>query len=428
MTAPSEIIAQAEELRKQQKFDDAANLYQQAWQTNQNPFAGHWLIYCLRKTGQLDQANQIAREALKQCPDDIYIRTELGWVIYDRELKPAREKSDIGRALHFAREAIEISNNELLILKVAQIVVKTAKNLNQSRWDVIVEWAPKIKPDQLDAKKRSTSEGKEYMSEREEWFVSYSRALLETGKFQLARQVAQEGIQEFPNEIFLLRTAAWAQFRSGNQQKGAEEMRSLLNHPRCDWYVKAELADMESQLGNPEEAYRLVCQALQNRQEDKYKLGSFETIARLALQMGKLEVAAAHITLAKSIRTQQGWKIPVDLTQLEQQLRLAFKEKLQEYPTFPEDPRELSRRCSLFWREGSAAGLERFIGIVMRVVSERKFTFIQPSSGGENVFVFLRELPRDCAHEGARVEYSLEKSFDQKKNRESYRAIQVRKA
>lgn len=427
MTTYSEVIAQAEELRKQQKYADAAIFYQQALQMNPNPYSVHWLIYCLRKTGQLDQANKIARDALSQYPDNIYIRTELGWVIYDRELKSAREKNDMGQALYFAREVVEISKNELLLLKVAQMIVKIAKNLNQIRWDVIVEWASKINPALLDEKKRSTSEGKEYMSEREEWYVTYSRGLLEKEKFQLARQVALEGLQQFPNEIFLLRTAAWALFRSGDQESASKEMRELLSHPRCDWYIKAELADMEYHLGKIEEAYRLVCQALQSRQEDKYKLGSFETLARLAIQMNKLEISAAHIALAKSVREQEGWKIPSELIQLEQQTKAAFQKRQQEYPKLPNDHRVLSRQCLQYWREGSAEGLERFSGVIMRIIPEKKFTFIQPDGGGENIFVFLKELPRDCIYEGVHVEYSLEKSFDQKKNRDSFRAIQVRK-
>jgi tetratricopeptide (TPR) repeat protein/cold shock CspA family protein len=428
MSTDNEIIAQAENLRKQQKLIEAVPLYQQVWQSSRNSFAAHWLIYCQRKSGHIDQANQIAREALTVYPDNTYIRTELGWVIYDCELKPAREKGDIGRVLHFAREAVDISNNDLLVLKVAQIVIKTAKNLNQPRWDVIAEWAPKIKPNQLGDKKRVTEEGKEYMSEREEWYVSYSRALLEMQKYQTAREVAQQGIQEFANEIFLLRTAAWARFNSGDKKLGAQEMRGLLKHPRCDWYVKAELADMERQLGNIEEAYRLVCQALQSRQDDKYKLSSFETLARLALQMDRLDVAAYHIALSKSVRTLEDWKIPADLSILEQQVKSAYVNKQLEYPALPEDARKLSQTCIQIWKEGSSEGLLRFTGTVLCVSPERKFTFIQPEGGGENVFVFLRELPRDCAREGARVEYSLEKSFDQKKNRESFRAIQVRKA
>ncbi len=45
-------------------------------------------------------------------------------------------------------------------------------------------------------------------------------------------------------------------------------MRALQHLPRFDWHMKAELAEMEAFPGNTPLAFRLVCQALGNRQED----------------------------------------------------------------------------------------------------------------------------------------------------------------
>jgi cold shock CspA family protein len=232
--------------------------------------------------------------------------------------------------------------------------------------------------------------------------------------------------------------------------------------------MKAELAEMESYLGHKEEAYRLICEALENRQDDKFKLRSFEILADLALDLGKPAVAAAHVTLAGAIRTKEGWKKPVPLEELERRTHTALTEAGKEWPELPDDLRELSRYCRLLrvgeqkareekvapgvigksarqaareipgvktgpggGEEGGGghtnASLERRqTGTIIKIDPDRPFTFIKPDGGGEAIFVALRDLPPECARAGNRVTFQLEESFDRKKNRASVRAVAVK--
>jgi hypothetical protein len=64
---------------------------------------------------------------------------------------------------------------------------------------------------------------------------------------------------------------------------------------------------------------------------------------------------------------------------------------------------------------------------VTGVRPDRKFAFIRPLEGDVSPIVFESDLPRDCRVDGTLVEYSLEKSFDRKKNRESFKAVHVQK-
>jgi len=259
-----ELTDRADALRKRQQYLEAAAHYEAAWQKEASPYVARWLIYCRRKSGDLTGAAATAAASLNRFPDHSYLKTEYAWVFYDGKVKEARDSGDLERLIACAWETLGLSSDELLTARVAQAVVKLAKAQPQPSWEVIAEWAAMINPERLSDSKRVTGEGKTFMSEREEWFVGLARALMETGRYEEARRMAQEGLKQFPGEIFLLRTSALARFHGGDFEAGAAEMRNLRHLPRFDWYMKAELAEMESYLGHKEEAYRLICEALEN--------------------------------------------------------------------------------------------------------------------------------------------------------------------
>ncbi|MBP8980958.1 MAG: tetratricopeptide repeat protein [Syntrophobacterales bacterium] len=461
-----ELTKKADDMRKEQQWAAAAVLYEEAWHKEASPYIARWLIYCRRKAGELNRAAETAKDALNRFPDHSYLKTEYAWVLYDGPIREARERGNIDQLIACAEEALQLSADELFVTRVAQTVVKKAKSMSPPPWEIVADWAAMINPVRLSDQKRTTGEGKTFMSEREEWYVGLAKALLETGNHGEARRIAQEGLQNFPGEIFLLRTSALACYHGGDHEAGAAEMRALQHLPRFDWYMKAELAEMEAFLGNTSLAYRLVCQALGNRQDDKYKLHYFWVLADLALQLKKLEVAAAHVSLIRAIRTNEGWKIPPGLEDLETRINDALTSVGASWPLLPEKMNELSRYCRELRRaEGLIAGSERggaevrkrspgreteggveeersritksekgdtaaavgmrLSGTVLKIDPARPFTFINPDDGGEAIFVTVRDLPPTCAHAGAHVTFSLAESFDRKKNRASVRATQI---
>lgn len=418
----------ADELRKAKKFAEAIPLYQEMLEINPSAYATRWLIYCLRKSGEIEEAFTTAQEALKQYPQDSYLRSEMAWVIYDRDIKPAKDAGDIGRLINTARKALDLDpENELLIKVAGQAVMKTAKSANNTDWKIVAEFAQKINPDTLSEEKRKSADGKYYMSEKEDWFVNVSRAFLECGEFQNAINIASIGLESFPNEIFLIRTIALAQFRSGDPHTAAETMMPLLTHPRTTWYIRSELAEIEMQLGNTEEAYRLLCQALQTRQDYQYKVKNLERFAEVCLLMDKLEEGYTTLAFTRAVRTQAGYPIPETLIQLEKKFQQAFISNGQTPPDLPKGQSELTQLCEKIWKNSAAEGLQRYRGKVTGVNPDRKYAFIRPVEGEISPIVFGTDLPRDCRVDGTLVEYSLEKSFDKKKNRDSFKAVHVEK-
>ncbi len=413
----------AENLRKNKQYPEAAAQFAMLWEQRPNQYFGWRYAFCLRKVGQLDQAEQVARAALEKYPEDKFTLRELGWVLYDKELKAAKGESDLGRAIHFANEIVALNPDAFAMRLVALAVMKVGKG--RKKWNGMLEWADKLKPEEL-SNEPFAFEGKRVMSKREAWYVGKSRALLELERYDEAREQAQAGLDEFPDDVFLKRTAALALARLGKEEEAAQELRVLLMHPRADWYVKADLAEVEHALGRKEEAFRLLCEAVSNPQANKYKWEYFMTLAKIALALGKLNVAAEHVALAKAVRAAEGWSPPAALVQVEQDTHKALRDQGQSWPQLPESSDELTQICRGRWLEGAMAGLELTRGTLGVINSNRPFAFIKRDDGGENVFVLIRDIPKKCAHEGARLEFTLKNSFDRKKNRESVQAANIR--
>jgi tetratricopeptide (TPR) repeat protein len=414
----------AELLRKNKDYPEACEQFAQIWQQNPGPFIGWRYAFCLRKMGRLEDAEKVAREALAKYPEDKFTKSELGWILYEKELKPAKEENDLGRVVYVANQILALNPDGLALAKVTLAVMKVAKG--RRNWKVLLEWADRLTPENLD-NQPMFFDGKRGMSDRETWYVGRARALLGLERFDEARQFAQAGLSDFPDGIFLLRTAALALARSGDLVGGTAEMRALLNHRRANWYMKAELAELEYQAGNHQAAYRLICDAVSNaRQSDEYKLRYFVTLAQIALALGKLDVAAEHIALAKAIRSSQGWKIPSELVQVERDVLAALQASNQVWPELPQDPEQLGKLCLRCWREGAAEGMQFHRGTVKPYPQDRRFAYIKRDDGGEDVYVVVRDLPRNCNQPGSRVEFALKASYDKKKERESVQATNVR--
>lgn len=366
---------------------------------------------------------KIVRETLEKFPQDKFAKAELGWILYDKEIKPAKGESDLGRLVHFANEILELNSDVLALRLISMTVMKVAKG--KGKWDIYLQWADRLRPEDLSSEARKF-DGKRGMSEREIWYVGRSRALLELEHYEEAREFAQKGLHEFPNEVFLTRTAALASSRMGNLDTAIGELRDLLSHPRPGWYLKADLAELEHQRGNHAEAFRLMCDALLNSQDDEYKLKNFVTMGQIALALGRNNVAAEHVALAKAVRAANNWSIPNELVELEKAVQAAFRKAGAEWPNLPTNVVELSKICNRCWREGKVEGLTFIRGTLGSIKPEKPYAFIQRDDGEESVFVILRNIPRPCAHEGARLEFTLKKSFDRKKNRESVQAANIR--
>lgn len=411
-----------------ERYADAVNIFESLWKKGFDSYIVTHYIKCLRKVGRLDDAEKLSRQALEQNANDAYVKKELGWVLYEKLLKPAKEDIDLDAIVEAAEEITGLCQDDMLLARTVLSVMKVAKDKNNGNWTAVLDWSERLKPDQLDIEMRQIN-GKRAMSDRETFYISRTKALFKLRRYQEAAEYAQLGLLDFGHSLFLARLDALSHAEMNDVPYALEKMRQLQNHPRCDWYVMADLAELELRTGNLDEAYRLMCGALKSsRQDAEFKIGYFVTLADTAVKLGKIDVAAAHLKLARTIREQHGWRLPTDLVQLERDIERLL-EQHRDLPQLPDEEEELLRICRKEWNRISAAGQgATLLGTVQLVQDPNAvYAFIQPSDGSKRVYVRIQELPRDYK-EGMTVEYSTKPKFDKKRGEMSVEAINVRRA
>jgi tetratricopeptide (TPR) repeat protein/cold shock CspA family protein len=420
-TAPT--YEDADQLRKKRQYPEAAIAFASLWENHPGQMIGWRYAFCLRKLGKLTDAEKIAHDAREQYPQDQWTANELAWIIYEKELKPAKEEKDLGRAIHFGSEIIDLGVRDLALHLTVLLVMKVAKE--RGKWDVVLEWANKVQASELSLEP-SEFEGKRSFANRETWYVGKSRALLELDRFNESRDCAEAGLIDFPEELFLKRTAAFALVGLGQLDNSIKEFEELLANPRADWYCKADLAELESRRGNDKAAYRLVCEALlASRQGNEFKLSAFITLAQIAVKLERFDIAAAHILLAKMIREHEGWKDQPENIALEQNLYSRMKTKGEVLPELPQNINGLETHCRNIWQKGVIEDLPRYRGVIKSLQADKKFTFIAREDGEPAIFALVRDIPHHLQKSGTIVEFSIEKSFDRKKGQESVRALYI---
>jgi tetratricopeptide (TPR) repeat protein len=260
--------------------------------------------------------------------------------------------------------------------------------------------------------------GKIRISDRERWYYASIRACLKLERWEQALELARKASEEFPGRIDFSRWNAQALAGLGQPGEALLEMEELLKKCRSEWYVLADYAELKAQLGERQEALRKACSAALMPGEKKAKVNLYLLLAKLFLADGREEQARIHVALTVGTRKEEGWSLPEELTRLAQRLGVSLDSGGQE-------GERLYGICRECWQREASEGKQWRKGVVINIPEGAHFAFIKCEDFEENIFVLQRDLPPAACRKGARVRFIEEASFDKKKNRESFRAIEV---
>jgi tetratricopeptide (TPR) repeat protein len=411
----------AKTLLAEGNFREAGALYHQLFdETNEAWYASRYL-HCLRKAGHPIAAVTVGRQALAQHSQDVWVRRELIWALYDGKIKPCVEAKDLSGLLQAAEE-LRTLNPEQLPLKLAvKAVIRIAKL--RGKWDTVAQWCDYLDPDNLDDQPREI-DGRTGNSEREAWHFARVKAAVELERWDEALARASQAADRYPREINFRRWAALTLAGQGKIADAICRLQDIILKERSEWFLLQDLCQLHLRSGELEAAMRNGCRAALDCPDDTMKVTLYGLLGTVGLRLSLYEFAFRHAALARAIRERESWSIPADLRDLDEALRSRFAEERIALPALAAGIREQVIACVQLWRAAAYAGLPRQNGILDSPPEERAFGWIR-NDEGQRIFVLRDDLPPVARTAGAAVEFALEPSFDRKRNVMTVKAVDV---
>lgn len=416
MTQPAnmyDLKKSATELRKAGKFPEAKIAYESLWPKTKDLYDGAGLLHCLRKLDLDEDAIRLAEELEEKCNTLVWCKNEVIWTYTNSILQKFNDDAKLDEVIPVANKIMNLHPDGLATKLVVFKVLKTAKKDN--KWDVINEWVLKIEPVSLSDKPMINEKGKEGWCDQSLWYNYRLNGLFEIEQYNDVISISEEAIKKFSKEKkFFLRLKAKALNKLGNPES-ITIYAELCKHPRADWYMIKEYADVRKDNGEPDKAYELMCRAAQQGQKLDMMVSFYHDFGILAKDLKKNEEAYCYLLLSKLVREKNSWKVPSEILNTLDELKLNLN--IESIPT---DIQLIHQRCKSYWGNNNQNEDQVYRGKVQLGPKEKPFCFISVTQN-ESYFCFKSDLPTGV-EDGDTVSFKRIASFDKKKNTQSWRA------
>lgn len=431
MTNLTEQKQLANELRKAGSFEEALLLYRNLWKETRDKFDGAGFLHCLRKLELFDEAITLADELIAKYPDFNWCRNEVIWTYIYGKLNKLDESEPFEKVTQIAQKILDLNPDSLAAKIVVFKVLKSAKSTND--WETINEWVVKLDPESLSIEPMTDSSGREGWSDQSLWYNYRINGLLEKGNPNEAIALVDEISERFPKQRkFFLRLKALAYYHLGNLPEAEKVYQNLCNAGKPDWWLLHEYARVVRDTGRKEDALKLMYKAANANSKLQTMVSLFEDIGMLCKEMGQTEEAIAHLILCKNIRSENKWSIPDSVLDNILELNKILGNYIE-----PNSIKEALNICRSYWKKSlgeeivPTRGLQdkrkvrkELVGKVNLGNIDRPFCFIS-TENNESFFCFKSDLPSDV-EDGNKVTFDAIPSFDKKKNKESWKASNIR--
>lgn len=427
MSNIEELQREANKLRQEKKFADALPLYEKVWAATHNQYDGTGYLQCLRKQGDFVKAIPLSVELRGKFPGFDWARNESIWTLIIGKLKQLDVETHFDEIVATAYEIMELKPVDLALKMVVFKVLKSAKSVG--KWDIVSEWADRLEPATLSTKPMTDDKGREGWSDQALWYNYKGKALIGLNKPDEILQLISEAISKFPKQKkILLRLKALAFYRLGKLPEAKECYKDLCSVRNPDWWLVQEYAKVLIDEGNKQQALKLMCQAALSKGNLDLKVTLFHEMGLLLKEMGTNDAARAHLTLSALVRYEQGWSTPDIIADSLRELKTAIGDDKA-----PKTIKEALALCRKEWEKSAGSSYEQqqpkrkprrgLHGKVSSGSPDHKFCFIVDEKR-ESFFCFKSDLPEGIK-DGAKVNFNALPTFDKKKSRESWRAVDV---
>jgi tetratricopeptide (TPR) repeat protein len=431
MTDIAERKQKANQLRKAKNFGEALPLYRDLCKETGDKFDGAGLLHCLRKLELFDEAIILADELIGKYPDFDWCRNEVIWTYIQGMLDKFDEEEPLEKVVEIAKRIMSLNPDGLAAKMIVFKVLKSAKSSNH--WETVNEWVVKIDPDSLSTKPMMDDSGREGWSDQALWYNYRINGLVEKGDTKEAINAVDEILERFPKQRkFFLRLKALANHLLGNLPESEKIYQNLCSGYKPDWWMLYEYAKVVRDIGRREDGLKLMYQAASGHLKLESMVSLFVDIGMLCKELGKYEEARIHLVLCKYVRNEKGWTVPEPIINTVNDLNKIIGNNKE-----PSSLKEALSICRSEWskllsKESNLKNLsyenrevkKGLVGKVSLGRSDRPFCFII-AKDEQSLFCYKSDLPSDIT-DGNEVTFDAIPSFDKKKNKESWKASNIR--
>lgn len=425
------VLQQADEQRRLKRYAEAIKIYADVWQAAPmafNAYHGWSYAYSLQQTKQYGASLDVCRQLyplhghyapLKQC---------YAWNIYFTVFKenyPGEiNDAEASRALTAVWELCPPGQpfspaHRCLFARVKQLARRKEIPWEEI-WQLLNLTQPALLCKDPYVLPSAGNKQKTLASDLEEWYSWCSKALLHTGRWEACVNLCSEALQNitlwhYSNNIWFLRRKAAALHKMGKTEEALIIMDSLVAQKK-DWYL---LADRAAATADAAEALAWYARASLKPSEPHMKVGMWEQMAHLLLQMGNTEAAWQHLQLCNSVRFQQGWPL------------LPLPRPLQEIPlpevSENEKPQVWIKKITPFWQQHLLPQWQKQQGVIHTVMPGNQSGFIRSHGSSNTVYFRMKEVlhKNKPIEPGTPVSYYLEETLHPKNQTITVHAVQI---
>ncbi len=429
MTTVNELKQQAQQFRKEKRYQEALSLYRDLWENHReacNEWDGWGYAFCLSKQKQFERALVVCRAVYRVAPEFQLNNNTYAWAIYHTQIA-VEQVRDEPTFLKAATAILKLCRQDTPYSPYVRTVLAVAKHFeNPFDAPALVRWLTKVDGKKLrdDVFSFTDPQGKrrELASDRERYYGALSKALLALEDYQACIAVCREALDEvavfhYDNDLWFRWRIALSKYYLGDTHEAIPMLESLLQKRR-EWFIQHKLAEMYADAGDSEKALAYALDAALNAGDTDKKLKLFGFMAELFAQLGRTEDAKDHLALVYRIRKERNWKISNELYRQMQ----AFSIAEGDIPA----GKNLVRRLRARWNAIKYEGQKQYRGTISTILPNGKAGFVATDDGTSYYFrVKSFNGRRKLLQPGLAVTFYLEDGFDAKKGRATKNAVNL---
>jgi len=433
-----EILQQAKDHRKANRFEEAVILYETAY-NDPNIILNNWdiwgYVHSLRKTGHLEKSIELSEKHIIEYPDFPNLKNNLVWAYFDKSIRKfdSHKVSETEHALeriYALQGQVEVTCESKIPCPFTVGAFKVLKaykkpNFNTSK---IRYWLDKLDPLKLSKKEQTTvsedTKERKLASDFENYYSYLATLLYKERKFQESIEVSKfalANIQQlhYDNNIWFKRRIALCYIELGDLSQGEEILKSLDTGKGDKWFIESDISLIYFEQNDYKKALLYALKAAKNFGDDLMKINLYVHLARIFFKLQKPDQAKVHAELVIAIKQANDARIDLELQKLITYFKLDNTQRF--------DLRNKKKEAEKIWDEYLFEGQEKLTGTINKILPNGKAGFIKQDNSSETYYFNFSSVKakKQDIKEGKSVKFFLKNSFDKKKNKESKEAIEI---